>query len=181
MTIKLINKVDSKSLEELRSFCQSIKHHMTLDNSNYAKGRKRLWLFHECNLRNTDLIRGFGFFDKRLWNFCQRAYPGCNIGLLTYGGEGSTGLIDWHRDHTYAQPIARTVNLGEAIFGYDLKRDGGIKTDTISDRKEFKLNDGEIIEFNCKHPHALLKIVSKERFSINLWKLNESKGYKPLF
>ena len=47
--------------------------------------------------------------------------------------------------------------------------------------KEFKLNDGEIIEFNCKHLHALLKIVSKERFGINLWQLNESKGYKPLF
>jgi hypothetical protein len=174
MTIKLINKVDSKSLEELRSFCQSIKPYMTSDNSNYAKGRKRLWLFHECNLRNTELIRGFGIFDNRLRNFCQRVFPGCNIGLISYGGEGSTGTIDWHRDHTYSQPIARTINLGESTFGYDLNREGG-------DRRELKLRDGEIIEFNCKHPHALLSIDSKERFGINLWKLNESKGYKPLF
>lgn len=172
MTIKLINKVDSKTLEQLRSFCQSLKPKMELDVSNYAKGRRRLWLFHESNLRNTELTRAF--FDKRLWDFCQRVYPGCNIGLLSYGGEDSTGLIDWHRDHSYSQPIARTINLGEAIFGYDLNRQGG-------DRKEFKLNDGEIIEFNCKHPHALLKIVSNERFSINLWRLNEAKGYKPLF
>ena len=172
MTIKSISKVDSRTLEELRSFCQSLKPKMELDVSNYAKGRRRLWLFHESNLRNTELTRGF--FDKRLWDFCQRAYPGCNIGLLTYGGEGSTGTIDWHRDHSYAQPIARTINLGEAIFGYDLKRESG-------DRKEFKLSDGEIIEFNCKHTHALLKIVSNERFSINLWRLNESKGYNPLF
>lgn len=179
MTIKLINKVDSKTLEELRSFCQSLKPRMELDHSNYAKGRRRLWLFHECNLRNTELTRGF--FDKRLWDFCQRVFPGCNIGLISYGGEGSTGTIDWHRDHSYSQPIARTINLGESTFGYDLKRDGGIKTDTNQDRKQFKLRDGEIIEFNCKHPHALLSIDSKERFGINLWKLNESKGYKPLF
>jgi len=124
MTIKSISKVDSKSLEQLRSFCQSLKPRMELDVSNYAKGRRRLWLFHESNLRNTELTRGF--FDKRLWDFCQRAYPGCNIGLLTYGGEGSTGLIDWHRDHSYAQPIARTINLGESTFGYDLKREGGM-------------------------------------------------------
>ncbi len=179
MTIKSISKVDSKTLEQLRSFCQSLKPKMELDVSNYAKGRRRLWLFHESNLRNTELTRGF--FDKRLWDFCQRVYPSCNIGLLTYGGEGSTGLIDWHRDHSYAQPIARTINLGEAIFGYDLKREGGIKTDANRDRQNFKLEDGEIIEFDCKHPHALLKILSNERFSINLWKLNKSKGYKPLF
>ena len=172
MTIKLISKVDSKTLEELRNFCQSIKPRMELDHSNYAKGRRRLWLFHECNLSNTELTRGF--FDQRLWKFCQRVFTGCNIGLISYGGEGSTGTIDWHRDHTYSQAIARTINLGEAIFGYDLNRQSG-------ERKEFNLNDGEIIEFNCKHLHALLKIVSKERFGINLWQLNESKGYKSLF
>ncbi|MBD2499870.1 cupin domain-containing protein [Anabaena azotica] len=167
-SIKLVGKVKSETLADLKSFCRSSVNLMTRDVSTYAKGRYRLWLFHECNLRTSEITKGY--YDDRLWNFCQRVYPGCNIGLLTFGGKvgniTSTGLIQPHRDHSYSEAIARTVNVGTCIFHYD--------------GKDYQLNDGEIIEFNCKKIHGVTKIITPERFSINLWKLNENKGYKPI-
>jgi hypothetical protein len=172
--LRKLGNVNSANLDELKSFCQDLIPLMTDDVSNYSKGRKRIWLFHEVNLSNGEVTRGF--FDQRLWQFCQKVFPGCNVGLMSYGGKdlASDGLIGFHRDHSYSQPIARTVNLGESIFGYDLNRQGG-------DVKYYKLGDGEIIEFNCKHRHSLVEIKSDIRFGINLWKLNENKGFKPLF
>jgi phage gp45-like len=74
--------------------------------------------------------------------------------------------IKEHRDHGYSRAIARTVNLGSCVFHYD--------------GKEYQLNDGDIIEFNCKKLHGVTKILSNERFSINLWQLNQEKGYHPV-
>jgi hypothetical protein len=166
--IKLISKVKSETLADLRSFCRETTSLMTSDVSNYAKGRYRLWLFHECNLSNGKITKSY--HNDRLWNFCQRVYPGTNIGLLTFGGNingiHSTGLIKEHRDHGYSRAIARTVNLGSCVFHYD--------------GKEYQLNDGDIIEFNCKKLHGVTKILSNERFSINLWQLNQEKGYHPV-
>jgi hypothetical protein len=164
--IKLIGKVKHETLDDLRNFCREATSIMSKDVSSYAKGRYRIWLFHECNLSNGKISKSY--YDERLWNFCQRVYPETNIGLLTFGGNingvFSTGLIKDHRDHEYAKPIAKTVNIGSCIFRYD--------------DKEYQLNDGDIIEFNCKKIHGVSKILSEERFSINLWKLNEEKGYK---
>jgi hypothetical protein len=166
--LKLVSRVKSETLTDLKSFCRRNIELMSCDVSSYAKGRYRLWLFHECNLKTGKITKGY--YDDRLWNFCQRVYSGTNIGLLTFGGKvgniQSTGLIQLHRDHSYSQVIARTVNLGSCIFNYD--------------GKDYQLNDGDIIEFNCKKLHGVTKILSEERFSINLWKLNEVKGYKPV-
>jgi hypothetical protein len=166
--LKLISKVKSETLADLRSFCRGSVNLMTSDVSSYAQGRYRLWLFHECNLSNGEITKAY--HNDRLWNFCQQVYPGTNIGLLTFGGKigniQSTGLIIPHRDHSYSRPIARTVNLGSCIFNYD--------------GKDYQLNDGDIIEFNCKKLHGVTKILSEERFSINLWQLNQEKGYFPI-
>ena len=174
--LKLISKVKSETLADLRSFCRESVNLMTSDVSSYAQGRYRLWLFHECDLRTPGTITK-AYHNDRLGNFCQRVYPGTNIGLLTFGGKigniQSTGLIIPHRDHTYSRAIpterfaiARTVNLGSCVFHYD--------------GKEYQLNDGDIIEFNCKKLHGVTKILSEERFSINLWQLNQEKGYYPV-
>jgi hypothetical protein len=179
--LRKISQVNPAHIEELREFCQQMIPMMNYDVSNYSPNRKRIWLFHEVNLKTSEI--SLGYFDQRLWAFCQKVYPDCNIGLMSYGGKGldSDGLIGLHRDHSYSQPMpqarfahARTVNLGDSIFGYDLKRQGG-------EVKQYHLKDGEIIEFNCKHSHSLLAINSDIRFGINLWKLNPEKGFKPLF
>ncbi|MFP4336400.1 MAG: hypothetical protein ACLFQP_00580 [Halothece sp.] len=167
--IKRVAKIPNP--DELRQWCRDRISAMTPDVSNYAPGRYRLWLFHECNLKTGELTQSY--FDERIYQFSQQIYPGCNIGLLTYGGKSgntnSTGLINKHRDHTYAMPIARTVNLGNAVFGYGDDR-----------HQYYPLNDGEVIEFNCKVLHSIPKITTPERFSLVFWKLNEAKGFKSL-
>ncbi|MGL5034282.1 MAG: hypothetical protein ACRC6M_10845 [Microcystaceae cyanobacterium] len=176
--IKKIGIIQKDTLEELRELCFSMIPLMQDDVSNYSKGRKRAWLFNEVNLKTSEITKGY--FSDRLFKLAQRF--GCNIGLISYGGKSldSNGLISWHRDHTYALPTAYTINLGSATFGYDLNREGGVRTDEKRDRKLFQLNDGEIFQFNCKHPHSLIEIHSDIRFGINLWQLNEAKGFKSL-
>ena len=158
--------------EALRAYCQSLKSQLVADPSNYAKGRYRLWLFHEVDFRDGTLSKGYS--DQRLLDFSQRVYPGCDIGLLTYHGrltndKVSDGRINLHRDHTYSNPKAISINLGEAIFTYG-----------EPERTDYLLQNGDITEFNCKVLHAVTEIRSAERFSIVFWKLNEAKGYKPL-
>lgn len=158
--------------EALRDWCQSLKSQLIPDPSNYAKGRYRLWLFHEVDFRDGTLSKGYS--DQRLLDFSQRVYPGCDIGLLTYNGTlpdgtASDGRINLHRDHTYANPKAISVNLGEAIFTYG-----------EPEQQDYLLQDGDITEFNCKVLHSIKKILTPERFSLVFWKLNESKGYKSL-
>ena len=168
--IKLINKVDNP--EALRDWCRNMKEHLIADKSNYAKGRYRLWLFHDVDFRNGKLTKGY--FDQRIWDFSQRVYPGCNIGLLTFGGQldngkTSDGRIGLHRDHTYATAKAVSVNLGECIFSYG-----------EPEQQDYLLTDGDITEFNCKILHAITEIRSSERFSLVFWKLNEAKGFRNL-
>ena len=169
--IKKIGQINPVNLEELRELAMEMIPLMEHDHSNYGKNRKRIWLFHEVNLKTSEISKGY--FNQRLWNLAQRF--GCNIGLMSYGGKSldSDGLIGWHRDHAYAMPTAYTINLGEATFGYDLERNGG-------NRQTFTLRDGEVWTFNSKHLHSLIEIHSEIRIGINLWKLNESKGFKPI-
>jgi len=163
--MKLIARVSNSNLEQLRSWCSDRIPNMTLDKSSYVDGRYQLWLFNRCDLRNGNITKGY--YDDRIYQFSQRIYPGCNIGLLTYHGVKSNGTIRKHRDHSYGMPIARTVNLGSCIFGYGNE-----------EHQHYQLNDGDVIEFNCKILHSIPKILSAERFSLVFWRLNESKGYR---
>lgn len=168
--IKLL-KITIPNIDELRSWCHSLIPKMRCSYSQYARDRAEIWLFHDVNLASGKV--NLGYSNPRIFQFCQLIYPGCNIGLLTFGGTkfgvSSTGLITPHRDHTFAMPIARSVNLGEAIFGYG-----------DDEHKQYLLNDGNVIEFNCKVLHSVSQIVSSERFSLNLWQLNQAKGYQSL-
>jgi hypothetical protein len=76
--------------------------------------------------------------------------------LVTYSGDSASG-INWHRDSTYAAPIAATINLGPCKFG-------------LNDYKEEKwldLKGGEVITFNCKQLHCA--IPSPNRWAIHCW------------
>ncbi|MEG4242977.1 hypothetical protein QUA51_09750 [Microcoleus sp. Pol10_D6] len=154
MTIKFINKVDPNSIEDLRNWCRERIQDMSQDVSRYAPGRMRMWIFAECDLRTNAKIYP-AYTDNRIEKFAQRVFPGCDIALLTYNGK-----IDWHRDHNYATTIARGVNLGTAKFGIGLP----------NNREVIDLQDGDIYEFNCKLPHAILWH-SQERFSLTFWKM----------
>ena len=152
--LRIINKVDSNSIEDLRNWCQDRTMDMREDLSRYAPGRLRMWLFSECDLR-TNAKMYPAYSDERIEKFAQRVFPGCDIALISFNG-----LIDWHRDHNYATTIAQGVNLGSAKFGIGLP----------NDRQIVDLEDGDIYEFNCKQPHSILWH-SQERFSITFWKM----------
>ncbi|MFM6883515.1 MAG: hypothetical protein ACKPKK_23125 [Dolichospermum sp.] len=163
--MKVISRI-KKDLPELKDYLRSLIPLMSKDVSSKATDRYRMWIFNQCNLSNGQISEAY--YDDRLFKFCQRVFPGCNIGLISFGGEvsgiKSSGLIDDHRDHSYASVTARTVNIGECVFRVD-----GI---------DYQLKDGEVIEFNCKKVHSLVSISSELRFGINLWTLNERKDYK---
>lgn len=153
------------NIEEFRGYCQSLVDLMKPSFSRYTDRRLQLWLFNEVNLGNGKVTPGY--FDNRLYEFCQQVYPGCDVGLLCYHGKrngGSSGIIRPHGDHQYARPIAVNINLGIAEFSIG--------------NKLYKLNDGDIVEFNCKQPHSVPHILSEERFSLVLWQLNQAKGYR---
>ncbi|WP_293296119.1 MULTISPECIES: hypothetical protein [unclassified Microcoleus] len=166
--MKIINKVDPRNIEDLRSWCRARIADSEIDRSNYVDGRLNLWLFHKVDFRNGKVSNGYK--DDRIARFCQKVYPGCDIGLLSFhfdhGNLTSNGLIKPHRDHSYGQPTARGVNLGSCVFDCN-----GL---------QYNLGDGDITEFNCKQIHGVSEILSPERFSITLWKFNRSKGYFPL-
>lgn len=167
--------------EELRAYLTDMLPLFEKDISSYAPGRYRLWLFHEALLGRKEIK--LAHFDQRLWDFCQRTYPGSNIALLTYNGNAqawkSNGTIRPHRDDTYAIDKAIGCNLGSASFLYNPNRSN---TDTdLCDR--IPLSDGDIYSFNCKHLHGVAE-ASSPRFSLNIWKLKEDSrypGFKPLF
>ena len=153
------------NIEQFRDYCRSLVPLMKPSHSSLTGRRLELWLFNEVHLGSGKVTAGY--FDSRLYDFCQRIYPGSNIGLLTYHGElggGSSGLIKPHRDHGYAMPRAVSINLGEAEFAVD--------------GKLYKLGDGDICEFNCKLTHSVPRILTPERFSLVLWQLNEARGYR---
>ena len=153
------------NLCEFKKYLRSLIAKMEYSHSSLTNKRLELWLFNKVHLGNGQVTPGY--FNIRLYDLCQRIYPGCDIALLTYHGKergGSCGLIAPHRDHGYAQPMAVSLNLGVAEF--------------VIDGKTHVLNDGEIVKFNCKLSHAVPRILSEERFSLVLWKLNEVKGYR---
>lgn len=154
---------------------------MQPDISSYAKGRYRLWLFHEAILGQKTIK--LAHFDQRLWDFAQRIYPGSNIALLTYNGQAeswtSNGTIKPHRDDTYAIEKAVGCNLGTATFLYNPDR----RDSTSANCCTIELGDGDIYSFNCKHLHGVAE-AGEGRFSLNIWKLKEDSrypGFKPLF
>jgi len=170
MTMKIINKVDPATLDQLKDWCKSKVGICERDRSSYVGDRLTLWISHKVDFRNGKVSAGYrddGLrpASLRITKFCQKVYPGCDIGLLSIHIDGiSNGIIKPHRDHGYGQPIARGVNLGNCVFGCD--------------GKDYELGDGDITEFNCKKIHEVKQILTPERFSITLWKFN--KGYLPV-
>lgn len=153
------------NIQEFKEYLGSLVDLMEYSHSTLTEKRLELWLFNKVHLGNGSVT--LGYFDQRLYDFCQRLYPGSDVGLLTYHGPkrgGSSGLIKPHRDHQYAMPPAVLLNIGVAEF--------------VINGESHLLQDGDIKAFNCKQSHGVQRILSEERFSLVLWKFNEAKGYR---
>ena len=139
--------------------------YLSRDVSNYAPGRTRAWLQWEGPLSQRQSYRP-GLRNARLWDWlceCWRnaGYPGLpDLGLALHGAIG----IKPHRDASYANAQALTVNLGTADWGWHPERNGqdanGLHWQTIE--------PGDVLKFDCKHKHASRRL-DPDRWAIVLW------------
>ena len=107
-------QISSELLKELKR----LKFFLSLDQSNYAKGRWRAWIISEYSLLHRD-FRPPQIRSNILWNFSKEIWEEAEIGLLTYSGDENASGISLHRDAGYADFQAVGVNLtGTCKFTY---------------------------------------------------------------
>lgn len=146
---------------ELRLWCNKHRNLMTPSKSRYAQGRWELWIRRKTDLRrNASVVEGYR--NERIEALGERILPHFDIGLLLLYPRGVE--IRWHQDHRIFQPIAVSVNLGDAKFGILPKIEKHQKP------QFFEVGNGDIIKFNCKLEHCI-EPVSKERWAVIFWNL----------
>jgi hypothetical protein len=136
------------------------------DISNYAKGRKRSWLYYEPHLGSKPSIQP-AFFSHQLDHALKAIDLPFDLGLLSLHSVSlkSDARIKPHRDTSFAQPKAYLINIGKATFGYNPNRHC-----TLIDKiQPVDLIDG-IYEFDCKHLHSVIA-AENNRLGLVLWKL----------
>ena len=182
MTLRVITILPTDTQSKMRELLDSYQSSLTSDISNYAKGRQVYWLEHQADLTkvNGGKVYKPGVQIPRLWDYCSKLFnkaityselsyqPTLDLGLVAYGSKG----IDWHRDASYADFPAVSINLSTLTteWGYEDCRLGydGKSPNSNPNKKVYKLVPGSVVLFNCKNSHAVIKCDST-RYSINLW------------
>jgi hypothetical protein len=170
--IEIVNTCSAETVLKVRTHLDAMRDLLVADVSNYAQGRQRFWLQHEGPLSDR-----FNFEpavqNARLWAWCQRIFPGAELGLAAFGPVG----IGLHRDTSYADYEAVSVNLGEVgAWLYDDQYPGMAWVPDAqrnpSNVRDMELKVGDITVFNCKNPHAVIE-PAEDRWSINLWRVSK--------
>lgn len=156
-----------KLLEHLNS---NIADKMTKDVSTYARGRARLWLNQEPTLSYEWTVSP-ALKDDRLWNWINAITPDDFVPDAALISRGPVG-INPHRDARYADYEAYGVNLGEPItwqyrqgyqgFCYGPQQDSPLL--------DYAIPAGVIFKFNSKNEHGVGSPITKDRWSINIWR-----------
>lgn len=168
--IEIVQTLDKQKHDYIISLLETIKHNLKEDVSNYAVGRKRLWLGLEWNLR--DKVFSEGFRHKELELFCKEIWKDVDVALITYSGELNLIGIKLHRDDTYADYLGYGVNLGnDCKFTYiqsypGYKYSNNPMVPPIE--HNLVLKPGDVFCFNTKNKHASYPNIN--RWSLNLWK-----------
>jgi hypothetical protein len=170
--LKIIQKIKPKTAALIRSDLAELDKYLTPDVSNYAKGRTRLWIKWQYDLRNKTIRPAIQPSD-RLWTYCQNI---CQIagfqpdlGLIA---KGKTGIA-LHRDAGYAMPLAVSIQIGRAEWTYDCQYPGWEWQPShkcSSSNPQIILLEDCAVAFNCKNPHSA-NPTDENRYSINLWQL----------
>ena len=131
------------------------------DPSTYSKGRLLCWINKEPLLyikRDCLKLSKPSHKDSLIPFLCEGLLNfKVDYILVTYSGNNANG-INWHRDSTYAAPIAATINLGPCKFGL---------VNTNKEEQWLDMKGGEVITFNCKQLHCA--IPSPNRWAIHCW------------
>lgn len=173
---KIVNTLEQNILDEMLDLAKLAP--LTKDVSSYARGRERIWLNANWDLKNKTFNRHTDCFNnERLWSIIKNIWPSAEIGLLTYSGLNYPKGISLHRDDSYADYESWGIQLtGTCDFVYM----GGYRSyfwEAEQDQEVMqthKLNPGDVFKFNCKNRHSA--VPSIDRYAINLWKV--SKKYK---
>lgn len=167
--LTIVSRLSPSTVSAIREHLDSLAEHLTPDVSRYARGRQRFWLEHEAPLGRTRNWQP-GVHSDRLWSWVQRSFPGVELGLAAYGEVG----IDPHRDASYADYTAYSVNLGTIEGWY---YDPMYPDMTYSDQRNasnpviYRLEPGDVVRFNCKNPHGVIN-PAPDRWSLNLWHIS---------
>lgn len=153
-TIKKLSDFELKSLEKI------------LIGLNYKKDpykstmkRQVIELKSAFDRSNNQLEVIEGYRHLELEKFCNSIMPTWEIGLIMkYEAGGKIGI---HRDQSGYGKKARSVST--------------IDFDFFIGNKNQKIQAGEVIEFDSKVPHGVLKI-ERERFAIATWEIDWTKA-----
>jgi hypothetical protein len=165
--------LSNQTITTIRAELESLDHHLQADVSNYAKGRMRLWLKWQYNLKDGGISPAIEP-SQRLWNYCTaickltKFEP--DLGLVAKGNTG----ISLHRDARYADFKAVSIQIGKAEWTYDCQYPayGWVPNEkkNPSNPETIVLEDCAVV-FNCKNPYTA-RPLSEDRYSINLWKFS---------
>jgi len=165
--LQRIHRISPANQLAIRSDLEQYKDILTSDVSQYAPNRKRAWLDAEWDLKHKRFIKAHPMHD-RLRVYLQKLNIPFDLALIAYGASG----ISWHRDDSYANFVAYSVNLSTKPYEWGYQRcypSFKYEAQNPKAKREIHtLQPGEIIKFNCKNPHAALDH-DDERWSINLW------------
>ena len=179
-SLRSIECLDEPTQAEFLAYLVRIKSSLRADPSNYAKGRLSVWLGIEWSLLQKTFVDS-RFYDYKIHQICERVYPNFQMALITYSGDPDgekPAGIGLHRDDSYAAFAARTLSLNsnshETTRWQYRQCYPGIgycpDQDDQAEIQDLILPSGEIIEFNCKNPHAAYPEFG--RWSINCWKIS---------
>lgn len=145
------------NVTELLAFCENHQHLMENTVSNYANGRKELWIKYKCDLRkNPTMIEAFN--HPQLNNLGNKVLPNFDIKLLLFYPPNTQ--IKLHRDHSVFSNLGVGINLSPSTFL--------ITHDINKPPKETKLKTGYCYRFNTKLLHGI-KPVKLPRYAIYFW------------
>jgi hypothetical protein len=138
---------------------------LRLDVSNYARGRRRVWLNIEPSLTPKVTVAPAlpappelcaELADAAEWRF--------DWALVTHSGDDAAGIRP-HRDAAFAAPIAVGLNLvGRCRFDYWENALDAPRQPTTS----LMLEPGDVVKFDCKKLHAATP--EPGRWNVNLWR-----------
>jgi O-acetyl-ADP-ribose deacetylase (regulator of RNase III) len=178
-SLEILGKISDEKVAQLREHLET--HYLPLlaqDKSNYAPGRQIAWVGAEWGLKDKDFKPAVQ--DDRLMELIKQVYPDAELALVTLSSKEGQG-IGYHRDDSYANADARSINIGDAQWGYQTAKQSMVAYDPKEDRTtpivESKLDSGTITRFNSKNAHAALH-TSSERWSINIWSIKNNERTK---
>lgn len=167
MLLTRMDRLSETETQVLQNFCiLALAGGGKLDISNYAKGRSRVWLFGEPDLRRNVVAVSPGYNANRkvveyFRQLQQQIAPQSHFCLV------AKGLISPHRDHRYSLGSTWSITTKPAIFEI-WPRQTELAQCKRGTGELYELAAGEVTSFWSKCPHAVWWM-AQQRISVTFW------------